>query len=57
MNRRIRKKKEKQSIWEYSCEIAPDVPNKKRRRTVSKTWYSYTYNGFKIKIGYKRNTE
>ena len=54
MNRRIRKKKEKKSLMEYSFEIVPDYPFKKRKRNIDKEWKSYHDSGIKIKIGYKR---
>lgn len=54
MNRRIRKKKEKQSIMEYSYEVAPDIPYKLREKSVNKQWNMYHDSGDKIIIGYKR---
>lgn len=53
MNRRIRKKKEKQSIMEYSFETVPNFPYKKRKRIVDKQWAAY-HNAEGIIIGYKR---
>ena len=57
MNRRIRKKKEKQSIMEYSFEIVPNYPMKRRRKIVNKIWQMYTGAGKKLEIGYKRKVE
>lgn len=54
MNRRIRKKKEKQSIMEYSYEIAPNIPYKLRKKSVDKQWKMYHDSDNKIIIGYKR---
>ena len=54
MNYRVRKKKEKQSLMEYSFEIVPDFPYKRRKRIINKQWKAYHIGGFKILIGYKR---
>lgn len=56
MNKRIRKKKEKQSLMEYSFETVPEYPFKKRKRIIDKQWKEYRESG-KIKIGYKRKNE
>lgn len=54
MNRRIRKKKEKQSLMEYSFELVADFPYKKRKQIIGKQWKAYHENGLKILIGYRR---
>lgn len=54
MNYRLRKKKEKQSLMEYSFETAVDFPYKRRKRIIDKQWKAYHMDGFKILIGYKR---
>lgn len=54
MNFRIRKKKEKQSLMEYSFETVIDFPYKRRKQIINKQWRSYHEAGDKIIIGYKR---
>lgn len=54
MNRRIRKKKEKQSLMEGSFELVPEYPYKKRKRIVDREWKQYHDAGIGIVIGYKR---
>lgn len=54
MNKRIRKKKEKQSLMEYSLELVPEYPFKTRKQIVNKQWKMYHDAGYKLKIGYKR---
>lgn len=54
MNKRIKKKKEKQSIMEYSFELVPEYPFKKRKKIVNKQWKMYHDGNIPIKIGYKR---
>lgn len=54
MNRRIRKKKEKQSLMEYSFEIIKDFSYKKRKRIVDRIWKNYSEANFKILVGYKK---
>lgn len=54
MNRRIKKKKEKQSLMEGSFELVPEYPYKKRKRIVDKEWKQYHDAGIDIVIGYKR---
>ena len=54
LNRRIRKKKEKQSLMEGSFELVPIYPYKRRKRIVNQQWKMYHEAGFKILIGYKR---
>lgn len=49
MNRRIRKKKEKQSIMKYSFELVPTYPFKKRKEIVNKQWRMYNEAGYKLK--------
>lgn len=56
MNFRIRKKKEKQSLMEYSFGIAINFPYKRRKQIINKQWKSYHEAGDKIIIGYKRNS-
>ncbi len=55
MNRRIRKKKEKKSLMEYSYEIvSPEYPYKKRKQAINDQWKLFHKAGYQIKIGYKR---
>ena len=54
MNKRIRKKKEKQSILEHSFEIIPEYPFKERKKAVDKIWQISNIIKTPIKIGYKR---
>lgn len=56
MNKRIRKKKEKQSLMEYSFELAPSYPFKKRKKIINKQWKIYNDAGCKLNIGYKRQS-
>lgn len=56
MNSRIRKKKEKQSLMEYSFETVVDFPYKRRKRIINKQWKAYHMNGYRILIGYKRKS-
>lgn len=53
MNKRIKKKKEKQSIMEHSFQLVPVYPMKRRRKIVNRIWQMYTKEGLKISIGYK----
>lgn len=55
MNKRIRKKKEKQSLMENSFELVPDYPYRKRKRIVNRQWKMYHDAGFKLEIGHKRS--
>ena len=54
VNKRIRKKKEKKSIIEYSFELVPDYPRKRRKKIVNEIWRDYHKNAIKIMIDYKR---
>lgn len=54
MNARIRKKKEKQSLMEYSFETVIDFPYKRRKCIVNKQWKDYHDSGYRIVTGYKR---
>lgn len=56
MNRRIRKKKEKQSLMEYSFELVSEYPFKKRKKIINEQWKMFHDNNLSIKIGYKRQT-
>ena len=55
MNKRIRKKKEKQSLMENSFELVSDYPYRKRKRIVNRQWKMYHDAGFKLEIGHKRS--
>lgn len=57
MNRRIRKKKEKQSLMEGSFELVPEYPYRKRKRIINREWKEYHEAGLHIIIGYKRKHE
>ena len=56
MNKRIRKKKEKESLMEYSFELVPVYPFKKRKKIINEEWKIYHDAGYKLKIGYKRQS-
>ena len=57
INKRIKKKKEKQSLMEYSFELVPEYPIKKRKQVVNNQWNMYHAAGYKLKIGYKRKLQ
>lgn len=54
MNKRIRKKKEKQSLMEASFEIVSGCQYKKRKQVVNELWKEYNKAGVRIIIEYKR---
>ena len=56
MNKRIRKKKEKRVLMEYSFALVPVYPFKKRKQIVNEQWKMYHNAGYKMNIGYKRQS-
>ena len=54
MNRRIKKKKEKQVLMAASFDMVPNYPYKKRKEIVNKQWKMFTEGGIKIETSYKK---
>ena len=54
MNKRITKKKEKQSLMAYSFELIPCYSFKERKKLINQLWKMYHDAGYKMSIGYKK---
>ena len=54
MNKRITKKKEKQSLMVYSFEFIPCHSCKERKKLINQLWKMYHDAGYKISVGYKK---